>query len=399
MIKLVDILNNNRYALYHDTRYGVAEQSFSRELDPIRKLNPTYNAADMLSDAWDWIVDNRHEILVVAEIAAALLIPPPLGFFVAAGIGLTNAATYLAEGDKYMAGLAALFAVVPGIPSGIAKAGAKFTPAFTAAIKELFEKASVNSLKKLGLEEQKAIQAISDFLRTTGKEGVEQLIQKKALQNSAKTANVIVKSGIQKSPTFLKLSPAAQKSVQYVSNRVLNKIIQKTIRTGGSLSEFVVGWYFYENLAKVWEITYNNYLARENEVTSATDEDFEDAFAEWLPTYIGDTTAEEFSLLSLNTTDLTVDNILKYADDFEKFAKFKQKEKAEQAFWDSATPKEKKIMLTTLRQQQQSDRLGGIKTKQDLPADVQQVLNKNKVTKDMSDKEISNFLKNLNNKK
>ena len=396
MIKLVDILKSNEYALYHDTRYGVAEQSMGGAMTP-----STY--AKVSADVGQWMLDHKHEILTVAEIAAAVLIPPPLGLAVAAGIGLTNAGIYLAEGDRYMAGLAALFAVVPGIPSGIAKAGAKFTPGFTAAIKELLEKGAVNSLKKLGVEEQKAILAIQDFLRREGKEGVEQLIQKKALQNSVKTANAIVKSAIQKSPTFLKLSPAAQKSVRYASNRVLNKIIQKTIRTGGSLSEFGVGWRFYENLAKVWEKAYNNYLARENEVTSLTDEQHEELFAEyfddWLVEEYGDTTAEEFSMLKINTSVLTPTEIINLADDLDSIAEFKQKAAAEQAFWDSATPKEKEMMLTTLRQQQQSDRLGGIKTKQDLPADVQQVLNKNKVTKDMSDKEISNFLKNLNNKK
>lgn len=101
----------------HDTRYGVAEQAFSRELDPICNIDPDYNAADMLSDTWDWIVDNRHIILDVLEIAAVIAIPPPAGLIISSAIGLAHAGLYIKEGENEEAGLYVLFAMLPGAPA------------------------------------------------------------------------------------------------------------------------------------------------------------------------------------------------------------------------------------------------------------------------------------------
>lgn len=61
------------------------------------------------------VFTDPHVILPILEIAALIMIPPPAGLILAAGIGLYDAKKYKDEGDKEMAAVAAVFAVLPGI--------------------------------------------------------------------------------------------------------------------------------------------------------------------------------------------------------------------------------------------------------------------------------------------
>ena len=60
----------------------------------------------------EWYNENKHIILPIAEIGAAILIPPPAGLIIAAGIGMVDAAGYLEEGDKQNGGISCYFCYI-----------------------------------------------------------------------------------------------------------------------------------------------------------------------------------------------------------------------------------------------------------------------------------------------
>lgn len=93
-----------------------------------------------LTAFWD---EYHHEILLVAQIAAALFLP--YGMFIAAGIGFYDAHLYWQEKDYYASGIAGFFAAMPGI----FKAGgylASKLPALAGAIERL----GAAGMRKLG---------------------------------------------------------------------------------------------------------------------------------------------------------------------------------------------------------------------------------------------------------
>jgi len=66
-----------------------------------------------IKPAIDFWNENKHEILLVAQLAAAIFLP--YGLLIAGGIGLYDAYLYNQEGNTYQSGVAALFAIMPGI--------------------------------------------------------------------------------------------------------------------------------------------------------------------------------------------------------------------------------------------------------------------------------------------
>jgi hypothetical protein len=56
---------------------------------------------------------DSHDWSTVVEIAAACLIPPPAGLFLASSIGILDAGQYYKEGNKKMAGISVLLASIP----------------------------------------------------------------------------------------------------------------------------------------------------------------------------------------------------------------------------------------------------------------------------------------------
>jgi hypothetical protein len=59
-----------------------------------------------------FVYENRHGLLDIAAIGAAFI--PLVGPFISLGLELGNAALYASEGDKYSAGLALAFTLIPG---------------------------------------------------------------------------------------------------------------------------------------------------------------------------------------------------------------------------------------------------------------------------------------------
>jgi hypothetical protein len=422
MIRLTDILKESEYAHYRNLRYGLTEQKgeWLMPYDSEYGLKPDYTPDELIRNAEKQhaaamespIYKYRHGILLTAEILAAVLIPPPAGLLIAGAIGLTNAALYLQEGDKFMAGLSAIFAIVPGISPAAIKGLKSLSPALTKAAGEFLENGSVKILQKFGAEEAKALKMVRDFLGKTTPEAIEQKLKQRALAGSMKMANATVNQGMTtalgKSAVLKALPAAGQESVRYVANKVLNNVIQRSIRISGGIARLAISYYFYHNLAKLWRYAHDNYVADENEWTPKKEEEFDDLWDEWASTQTTWGNAESGTMLTyqtINTTDLSAESIIELAQDFERWAKYEEKQSDEQEFLDSATPQEKETMLTALQQQQQTDRLGSVKpatTDADLDneldrlsADAQQVLQKNKVTKNMSDLEIDDFITKL----
>lgn len=107
------------------------------------------NYADPISN---FLSENKHEILMAASIGALFI--PVIGPALSLGIDLVDAGIYLAEGDKYSAGLSAVFALIPlgvigkkigmkilpeNVKSLLSKVGKKTTIPLTAYDKKIME--------------------------------------------------------------------------------------------------------------------------------------------------------------------------------------------------------------------------------------------------------------------
>jgi hypothetical protein len=99
-----------------------------------------------------------HETAILLSIATAFI--PVVGPYMSAGIQLLDAAKYLQEGDKKMAGLMAMFAILPGVVSIVGKIpGIKQLG--TNGMKLLAQKLSSGNLKNLSKIEQSVVEGIS----------------------------------------------------------------------------------------------------------------------------------------------------------------------------------------------------------------------------------------------
>ena len=258
MIKLIDILNSNQYALYHDTRYGVVEQAFSRELSHSRYTNPDYNAADMLSDAWDWIVDNRHIILDVIEVAAAIAIPFPAGLIISSAIGLAHAGLYIQEGEEEEAGLYILFAMLPGVPA----AARKIAPATMKTISEYLKTGNKKVLDAIDKISRTAAEALFAQVGKLGKDGVAKLIMQKTrdamLKNAPKIAADMVSSS--EFTSIINKIPSLASKIMSASQKVLETAIKSTLKTGYTITKLGFGGIAVYNIAEMYHHMYDQHI-------------------------------------------------------------------------------------------------------------------------------------------
>lgn len=200
---------------------------------------------------FDWIYENRHTILMVAEVAALLL---PGGVFIAAGIGMANAALYAAEGDYEEAGIAAIFALAPGVPK---------IPGVKQLIRTLhapFKTGAKVIQRKLAQWEKEALEKVSEYISKTTAETVEQTMKaevrhmttqqiksyvaKLALQNTGKVAMKVI----------------GQKFDQMVV-KILDKAVNVIITKGTKvLLDVLVFEIFYTNCSAYWRYYYEVYI-------------------------------------------------------------------------------------------------------------------------------------------
>ena len=88
-------------ASYDDNEYKTWMSQYKKDLKNWEKQN----------DIYEFIRDNRHGILDIIALGVSLM--GPIGLAVSIGIDLANAALYVKEGNKYEAGLRAVFSLIP----------------------------------------------------------------------------------------------------------------------------------------------------------------------------------------------------------------------------------------------------------------------------------------------
>jgi hypothetical protein len=132
-----------------------------------------------------------HTILMVAAIGSSFI--PVIGPLVAGGIGMADAALYYKEGDTKTAGMVAMFSLLPGLGSVVAKIpfikqlGAKGMTALAAKLSK-----GGKNLSKL---ETQAVKGISDNLPLI-KQELNTQVKNLASQASAKPVATNVKNSL-----------------------------------------------------------------------------------------------------------------------------------------------------------------------------------------------------------
>jgi hypothetical protein len=204
----------------------------------------------------EWVYENRHEILLAAEIAAAILIPPPFGIVVASGIGLSNAAAYYEEGDKQTAGLYALFALLPGV----GKLAGKIAPATMKKIGTWLATKNVKWLDGLDAASRKIAEKLfSRLARETGEEGIETTIKSLTAKYGLARARTMATKLVGEAITSQNFAPAILKSAQITATNITTKVISGLLRAGDGLGKFAGLGYLFYNLAEMYNYLYETY--------------------------------------------------------------------------------------------------------------------------------------------
>ena len=178
-----------------------------------------------LEDVGKFIYENRHGLLDIAALGAAFI--PLVGPYISLGLELGNAALYASEGDKYSAGLALAFTLIPGgkIPA-VRKLGRN---GLEALLKKAKNPKLVKTLSKIEAEALEQINKNSKWVRLTA-----------AQQLSKKMVYSIV-SKI-KLPQLVKLVYSLSKKYPKTYN-----ITSIGLEIGGI-------WYSYDKLAEIYGI-------------------------------------------------------------------------------------------------------------------------------------------------
>jgi hypothetical protein len=229
----------------------VAEQSMGGAM-----TGATY--AKVSADVGQWIVDNRHIILDVIEVAVAIVIPPPAGLLISSAIGLAHAGLYIKEGEKEEAGLYVLFAMLPGVPA----AARKLAPNTAKKISEFLatgNKKVLDGLDKASIE-------IADFVfkrvGKLGKDGVAKLLRdetrKAMIKNAAEVASKMISSS-ELTSTINKI-PSLSSKIKSASQNVLENAIQSTLKTGYTITKLGVGAIVVYNIASLYRYLYDEHI-------------------------------------------------------------------------------------------------------------------------------------------
>jgi hypothetical protein len=111
-------------------RFGQLLESQMGDVKPImietaleRYLDKKQSTPEGAREVNRMFIENPHSILTIMSLSTLFI--PVVGPFISGGIQLLDAAIYLKEGDNKSAGLAALFALLPGAGSLLSKLGIK----------------------------------------------------------------------------------------------------------------------------------------------------------------------------------------------------------------------------------------------------------------------------------
>jgi hypothetical protein len=161
----------------------VSEYGYYRGMDKDREI------------AHNWYKQNAHHVNQVLQFGSAFI--PVIGPFISAGIGLADASLYSKEGKKGEAGVATLFALLPGIGSvvskipGVKQLGQKGMQALAS---KLFTNAPLNAVEQgvvsgINLNKELIKQETNNVVKSMASKVVAKVEDKatqKALMNLAK---------------------------------------------------------------------------------------------------------------------------------------------------------------------------------------------------------------------
>jgi hypothetical protein len=172
-----------------------------------------------------FVYENRHGLLDIAALGAAFI--PLVGPFISLGLELGNAALYASEGDKYSAGLALAFTLIPGgkIPA-VKKLGRN---GLAALLKKAKNPKLVKTLSNAEKETLEQINKNSKWVRLTATQ-----------QLSKKIAKIFIKK--MSLPQLVKFVYSFSKKYPKIYN-----ITTMGLQIGGI-------WYSYDKLAEIYGI-------------------------------------------------------------------------------------------------------------------------------------------------
>jgi hypothetical protein len=145
--------------------------------------------------ATNWYKQNAHNVNQVLQIGSAFI--PVIGPFISAGIGLVDASMYSNEGKKGEAGVAAFFALLPGIGTviskipGVKQLGQKGMQALAS---KLLTKAPLNAVEQgvisgINLNKELIKQETNSVVKSMASKAVAKVrdkVTQKAIMNLAK---------------------------------------------------------------------------------------------------------------------------------------------------------------------------------------------------------------------
>jgi hypothetical protein len=166
----------------------------------------------------DYYEENPHLVHQVMQFGA--LVIPVVGPFISAGIGLADAATYVKEGKNNEAGVAAFFALLPGIASlvnkipGVKQLGQKGMQALAS---KLLTRAPLSAVEQgvvtgINLNKELVKQETNNLVKSMASNAaskVKDTATKKAIMN-------IAKDGIEKGAEEVAMNMAATKPTQAI---------------------------------------------------------------------------------------------------------------------------------------------------------------------------------------
>lgn len=161
-----------------------------------------------------------HTALMVFQIATAFI--PVVGPFISAGIGLMDAATYMKEGDKKNAGMAAMFSVLPGATSLISK---------------------IPGIKQLG---KNGMKILADKLIKNGNKAKLTKLEKETLDLMAKEKDLVTQELNNMSK---QIATKAAETVQNPTTKdAMKKIAKSGLRFAGSIGGYAAAGIGYDKV-------------------------------------------------------------------------------------------------------------------------------------------------------
>lgn len=167
-----------------------------------------------------------HTAIMILGIGAAFI--PVVGPFLAAGIGLADAALYYKEGDTKSAGMSALFSIIPVVGPiankipGIKQLGAKGMSALASKISKgvkITDPVEISVVNAIGKDKEFVQGAVNNYVKSLSQ------------QAAAKTTNSSVKSSLLGIAKTGLVYGSAGVAYDYGYDGVMKKIEQDNINT------------------------------------------------------------------------------------------------------------------------------------------------------------------------